>query len=265
MSTTPSDPNAAPPTDSPRPTAVPLPFGIWAPPVDRLRLESPPSGAINANVEGRQLVGALQGFGPLWQKRYRVRLSGADVTPADVMDAWRAHFSSFWPSGNRFYTSLTQVAPGEIALINLTGPMGIPLSTGVMVIYADETSFTFMCPQGHPFAGWITFSAYEEAGTTVAQSEVLIRTNDPLWEIAARLFVFRQEDAFWRGTLRALAGHFGVEGQVQEIFTCLDPRFQWSRASNVRYNAVIHTGLYLAATPVRWTRRNVRRRWRRNE
>ena len=34
------------------------------------------------------------------------------------------------------------------------------LSTGVMVLYADEESFTLMTPQGHMFAGWITFSAH---------------------------------------------------------------------------------------------------------
>ena len=36
------------------------------------------------------------------------------------------------------------------------------LSTGVMVLYADEESFTLMTPEGHMFAGWITFSAIEQ-------------------------------------------------------------------------------------------------------
>ena len=49
------------------------------------------------------------------------------------------------------------------------------LSTGVLVIYADDESFTLMTPQGHMFAGWITFSAYEEDGGTVAQAHVLMR------------------------------------------------------------------------------------------
>jgi hypothetical protein len=40
------------------------------------------------------------------------------------------------------------------------------LSTGVMVIYADDKSFTFMTPEGHMFAGWITFSAMEQDGAT---------------------------------------------------------------------------------------------------
>ena len=42
------------------------------------------------------------------------------------------------------------------------------LSTGVMVLYADDESFTLMTPQGHMFAGWITFSRHER--TTARRS-----------------------------------------------------------------------------------------------
>ena len=45
-------------------------------------------------------------------------------------------------------------------------PGGSKLSTGVMVLYADEESFTLMTPQGHMFAGWITFSAIEQDDET---------------------------------------------------------------------------------------------------
>ena len=31
----------------------------------------------------------LQGFGKMWQKTYRIRLEGAGVTPADVIQAWK--------------------------------------------------------------------------------------------------------------------------------------------------------------------------------
>ena len=41
-------------------------------------------------------------------------------------------------------------------------PGGMKVKTGVMVLYADEESFTLMTPEGHMFAGWITFSAYQE-------------------------------------------------------------------------------------------------------
>ena len=88
--------------------------------------------------------------------------------------AWKDNFPAFWPKGNRFYTPLTGIAPGEVALVSLAaGPM--KLSTGVMVLYADEESFTLMTPQGHMLAGWITFSAFEAEGGNVAQAQVLMR------------------------------------------------------------------------------------------
>ena len=46
---------------------------FWARRVEKLEVSEVPSGAINLNVHGRHEVGALQGFGPLWQKTYRVR------------------------------------------------------------------------------------------------------------------------------------------------------------------------------------------------
>ncbi len=231
----------------------------WADPVRRLQVSGVPAGAINLNVEGRQVVGPLQGFGQLWQKTYRLRLSGVDVTPAQVISAWKQNFQKFWPSGSYFYAPLTSIEPGEVAVLNLpVMPGGVPLSTGIMVIYADDESFTFMTPEGHMFAGWITFSAYEDLGT-VAQTQVLIRANDPLWEVSMRLFGFRKEDEFWHHTLKALGRYFGVEGQVQQETTCVDPKVNWSQAKNIWHNAGIRSGLYVMTAPVRWVRGLFRR------
>ena len=134
--------------------------GTWATQVGKLKVDNVP-GAINLNVAGRELVGPLQGFGQLWQKTYWVRLAGANITPAQLIEAWKQHFPKFWPAGNRFYGSLVGIKPGEVAVLNLAMPGGMPLSTGVMVLYSDDVSFSLMTPQGHMESGWITFSAYE--------------------------------------------------------------------------------------------------------
>ena len=55
------------------------------------------------------------------------------------------------------------------ALLGIPASAVLPLSTGVMVLYADEESFTFMTPQGHVFAGWITFSAYAGCVSAIAR------------------------------------------------------------------------------------------------
>jgi len=214
-----------------------------------------PAGAVNLNVDGRRLTGPLNGFGQLWQKTYKVRLSGAAVSPAEVVRVWKADFPSFWPNGNQFYGSLTGIQPGEVALLNLAGPLGgsvpggLPLiSTGIMVIYSDEVSFSFMTPQGHMFAAMITFSADDDEGVTVAQVQALVRASDPFYELSFRLgFGHRAEDAFWRETLENLSRRFGVQGQVQQQVSCVDTRMQWSEARNIWHNAAIRTALY---TPV---------------
>lgn len=228
----------------------------WAEPVSRLEASRLPEGVAAYNVEGRQVAGPLQGFGQMWQKTYRVRLSGAQVAPAEVVRVWRENFGSFWPEGNRFYGSATGIAPGEVAVLNLSGPEGVGrISTGVMVIYVDEESFSFMTPEGHPLAGIITFSAYEHEAATVVQVQCILRASDPIYELGMRLGVgHRSEDRFWRHTIRAVAAHFGVTGHVQEQVACLDPRVQWSEAKNIWKNAGVRTTLYLAASPLRWAR-----------
>jgi len=219
-----------------------------------LRVSRIPTGALNLNVEGRMAVGPLQGFGPLWQKTYRIVLRGAQVSVAEVIKTWKENFPRFWPRGNRFYAPLTGIAPGEVALLQLAAPGGIALSTGVMVLYADEESFTLMTPQGHVLAGWITFSAYEEDHDVVAQAQLLIRANDPLYELGLRFGGHRQEDRFWQHMLKTLAVEFGVEGTVQTEVVRLDPRLQWSQAKNIWQNAAIRSVFYTLGAPVRWLR-----------
>lgn len=236
----------------------------WAKPVVELDVieERMPADAININVEGTQVIGPIQGFGRMWKKRHHVRLEGARVTPAEVVQTWKEHFGEFWPKGNRFFGPLTGIAPGEVAVLNLNlmTPGGTKLSTGVLVLYADEESFTLMTPQGHIFAGWITFSAYADNGVTVAQAEILMRASDPFYEVGMILFGHRLENRFWEQTLQNVAASYGVQTKAQTTVECVDTSYQWRRATNVWHNAAIRTAFYLAATPVRRVGRLVRRR-----
>jgi hypothetical protein len=149
--------------------------------------------------------------------------------------------------------------PGEVALLNMTLPGRMKLSTGVMVLYADEESFTLMTPQGHMFAGWITFSASELEGETVAQAQVLMRASDPIYEVGLALGGHRQEDAFWQHTLTQLAAHFGEHGEVATEVVCVDRRRQWSKWRNVWHSAAIRSTIYTLAAPARLVKRLVRR------
>lgn len=235
-------------------TVLPRDAAYWAREFSRLQIERTPTGALNLNVQGRLPVSPLQGFGQMWDKTYRVRLEGSEVKPTEVIKLWKENFTQFWQEGNHFFAPLRGITPGEVGLITMRIPgdlpVGLPLSTGVLVLYADDVSFTFMTPPGHVFAGWITFSAYEEETCTIAQIQVLMRTCDPAYEIGFRLGASRSEDRFWKHTLTALAAHFDIHEPVQVHKTCLDPKVQWAYFWNIWQNATIRTTLYRMLTPV---------------
>jgi hypothetical protein len=242
------------PTDG---QGTPRKEGAWAKPVSSLNVAEAPAKGMNLNVQGRQLTGPVRGFGQMWQKTYTVRLEGADVSPRDLISDWKQNFPKFWPEGNHFHAPLTGIAAGEVAVLNLAGPGKMPLSTGIMVIYVDDESFSFMTPQGHMFAAMITFSAMDDNGTTVAQVQALLRASDPLYELGCRIgYVHRQEDTFWHGTLMNLAARYDVQGQVMQKVVCVDNRMQWSEVGNIWHNAAIRSALY---TPVYLVKRVFRR------
>ena len=240
-------------------TVIPRDAAYWAKQTSFV-VKNAPSGALNLNVDGRIAVSPLQGFGQMWQKTYRIRLKDSTVQPFEVIKVWKENFPKFWPKGNNFYGPLTGIAPGEVALLNLSMPVGMKLSTGVVVLYADDESFTLMTPQGHMFAGWITFSSYEDGGCTVAQSQVLIRANDPMYEIGFRLGGYAKEDRFWQDTLKSLGEYFSVKVPVETQRVCVDPKLQWSQAKNIWHNSAIRTTLYTMGTPVRWVGQSFRRK-----
>jgi hypothetical protein len=231
----------------------------WAKSVARLEVTDVPDGAVNLNVDGRRLASPIQGFGKMWQKTYRVRVPSDRVSATQLIAAWKENFRKFWPEGNHFYGALTGIAPGDVALLNMTLPGRMKLSTGVMVLYADDESFTLMTPQGHMFAGWITFSASEVDDHTVAQAQVLMRASDPIFEMGLTMGGHKQEDRFWQHTLTALAAHFGHEGEVDTKVVCVDKRRQWSKWSNVWHSAAIRSTLYTLGAPGRGVKRLVRR------
>jgi hypothetical protein len=233
----------------------------WAGHIDTLKVGEVPTGAVNINVEGRRVVGPLQGFGALWQKTYQVRLRGAGLTPAEVIRTWKEHFPEFQPPQNRFYPSVAGVAPGEVVLINAS-LQGLSVGTGVMVLYADDESFTLMTPQGHPESGWVTFSAFpdeQDGGTIVAQVQSMARANDPIYELGFKLGGSKAQEQIWTHVLSALAAHFKSTAPVVFSKTCVDPKLQWSQARNIWHNAAMRSMLYTLAAPARWVRGMVRR------
>jgi hypothetical protein len=226
----------------------------WAKPVDRLSAEGV-AGAKVDSVTGKRASGPLQGFGQLWQKTFRVPLEGSSMSPQEVIVVWKERFATFWPKTGRFYAPLAGIVPGEVALLDISPMPGAPVkfSTGVMVIYADDESFTFITPEGHMLSGWITFSAYRDGDVTVAQVQALERTSDPFDELGLMFGGSRMNDRFWCDTLANVGRAMGAtEPAVVLDAVCIDKRRQWRQASNIRNSITLRTMRRTLTAPARW-------------
>ena len=214
--------------------------GGWAPNIARLWVTEKPEGAMNKNVDGRRVVGPLQGFGPMWQKTYLLTMDKPGLQPHDVITTIKQHFPEFQPSQNRFFPSSRGIATGEIVLIDSSTPGGI-VSTGILVLYADDLSFTLMTPQGHPEAGWVTFSARKREDVIEMQIQGLARAADPLYELAFRIAGSKFQETIWKHVLSSLASYLGVEDDVQMTKTCISNELRWMKTGNLWYNAQIRS------------------------
>ena len=228
----------------------------WARPVDRLSTTATTTG--QDTVTGKRVSGPVQGFGQMWQKTFTVRVPADEHLPEAVVAHWKAGFPTFWPKGSTFYAPLAGITPGEVALLEVPPVPGSPvkMSTGVLVIYADRESFTFMTPEGHALSAWITFSSYRDDEDTVVQVQALERTSDPLIELSYMFGANRANDRFWERTLENLARSLGVETPlVSSQRVCVDRRRQWRYAGNVRHSAALNMAVGTMTAPARWARR----------
>jgi anti-anti-sigma factor len=224
---------------------------FWANPVDRLEVPALPPEAINRNVQGLGVAGPVQGFGQLWQKRYHLVIDKAGQTPESIMAILKQNLPSFQPAYNRFYPSPRGIQPGEVVAIDSSTPGG-PVSTGVLVMFSDATSFTFITPQGHPESGWVTFSGSARGSKIEAQILGLARANDPVYEAAFRVIGSEMQVRIWTHVLNSLAKYLGVPEETQVEPKMIDGAMQWSQTPNLWYNAQIRT---LLDAPLRWLRK----------
>lgn len=224
----------------------------WAGNVEHITIGEVPAEAMNVNVNGRKVTSPVKGFGRLWDKKYRFQIANKDMEPQEIVSVWRSEFPDFWPKGNRLYASSgVPIAPGAMALLNLSIGGMLVLATGIMVIYVDDNSFCFSTVQGHMLCGWITFSSFREDHKTIIQVHPIFRAADPVMELGFRLGAARQEDQFWHQTLHNLAARLGVEGKIEQRNILIDRRLQWGAMGNIWYCGAIRSSLYM---PLYWLR-----------
>ncbi|MGC8658066.1 MAG: FAD-dependent oxidoreductase [Desulfomonilaceae bacterium] len=222
----------------------------WAKVVDSLTVPPMPKEARNLNVDGLGITSPVKGFGQLWQKTYRLHIHDHSISPENIIEVLKQNFTKFQPSFNHFYPSPEGIKPGEIVLIDSMTPGG-PVSTGVMILYADRLSFTFCTPQGHPEAGWVSFSASLTDEGTIMQIYGLTRSNDPVFEAAFHLLGSKMQVQIWTHVLSSLAAYLGVPPEITMESKCVDTNMQWEHIGNIWYNSQIRT---LIREPLRWVR-----------
>ena len=95
----------------------------------------------------------------------------------------------------------------------------------------------------------------------MVQTQVLMRANDPLYELAMALGGHRKEDQFWVQTMTALAKYLGAPPvEVHTRTVCIDPRRQWGNAGAVWHNSMVRTALQAMAAPSALAQRRQRAR-----
>jgi anti-anti-sigma regulatory factor len=237
-------------------TTTPIDTEYWAVATARLAVPEFPPEAINMNIKGRHIVGPVDGFGVLWQKRYRLPIVKPGLSPEKITGILKNEFPNFQPEYNHFYPGSRGIVPGEIIAIDSSTPGGL-VSTGVMVLYADKESFTFITPQGHPESGWVTFSVERSGDALTAQILGLARANDPVYELAFRMVGSEMQIRIWRHVLASLAKYLEVPADVSVEARCIDPGLQWSQAGNIWYNAQART---ILSAPVWWVSKKIQPR-----
>ncbi len=218
----------------------------WAPYIERIKVTERPEGALIRNMDNRRLQPQIKGFGKMWQKTFWLTIDKPEFTPKDIILKLMQNFVVFQIPENFFYPTSKGLSPGALVFIDSKTPGGI-VSTGIYVLYVEDTSFTYITPQGHPEAGWITFSAKEEDGKIRLQIQGLVRASDPFYEIAYAIAGQAFQEKIWLNVLTQMAKHLEIEDNGQMVKYKPAGNWQWGKAGNIWYNAQLR-GLPLNIT-----------------
>ncbi|NDU72024.1 DUF1990 family protein, partial [Actinomadura sp. DSM 109109] len=132
---------------------------------------------------GDRVQDPRQGFGPLYQRRYTVRISGSPLTAAELIERVCDDLNAASPVEVAVFDK-TSGAPGDLAVsdeyvVHMPGPWNCP----VRVVERTPVSFRFVTLRGHLEAGEIEFRAARTPdGDLVFTIESWARSGDRLAE-----------------------------------------------------------------------------------
>ena len=174
-------------------TAALWPFGIgltswhymWrTTPLHRRELVGSPSAdgppPLPAAVSQEEIQPAEEGTGPLFHRRYRIRVREPELSPEEVVARLGADPNQAAPTEMvRFFKVLGgkgALSVGDEFVVRMPGPWDGP----VRVVEVTPTSFRFATLAGHLEAGQIEFRAADDDGDLVFTIESWARSGDRL-------------------------------------------------------------------------------------
>jgi hypothetical protein len=123
------------------------------------------------------------GAGPMFHRRFSVRIEGSSMSPVELTDAVMANLNRVAPSTVAvFHKTLGADGPpgvGDEYRVQMPGPWDGP----VRVIHRDPVSFRFGTLRGHLEAGQIEFRSREADGRLVFEIEAWSRGGDRLADL----------------------------------------------------------------------------------
>ena len=133
---------------------------------------------------GDGVQGPLEGVGPLYQRRYTVRIAGSPLTAAQLVDRVGGDLNAASPVEVAVFDKTAGASPpldlGDEYVVHMPGPWNCP----VRVVERTPVSFRFVTLDGHLEAGEIEFRAREAGnGDLVFTIESWARSGDRLAEV----------------------------------------------------------------------------------
>ncbi|WP_314174887.1 DUF1990 family protein [Streptomyces winkii] len=123
------------------------------------------------------------GAGPMFHRRFSVRIEGSPMTPVELTDAVMANLNRVAPSTVAVFHKIVGAdgppSVGDEYRVQMPGPWDGP----VRVIHRDPVSFRFGTLQGHLEAGQIEFRSREAGGRLVFEIEAWSRAGDRLADL----------------------------------------------------------------------------------
>ena len=170
-----------------------------------LEVDSPPP--LPSEVQRSEIQTPEDGAGPLFHRRYRVRIRNSDLSADELVRLVAAEPDSAAPSEFATFRKLDGSGAGmemdDEYVVRMAGPWDGP----VRVAKREGAMFRLATLEGHLEAGQIEFRAYEESGLVIFEIESWARSKDRLTDILYdRLRMSKEVQLhMWTSTLERIA------------------------------------------------------------